>query len=355
MSDAVGPIIGVLVVLLVVALFCYKTLYIVHQAEGVVIERLGRYNRVLQPGISFVWPFVEAPRTFTWRKTYIDVNSNVVDRTTTDFRIDLRESVFNFLRQEVYTKDTILVDVNALMYYSIGDVRKAIYEVEDLQGAISNVAQTQLKDVFGGMTFTHALESQEVINNHMRRTFAKVFVKWGINVHRIELQDLRPKSNIGAALKKQMIAERERRGDFIRAEGKKSAMTLTSEGTKMVKFNLGIAEQEATRKRSEGQAGAKVEFAQAEQAALAAISGSIQSECSQTEFMIGRRYMEMLQSLFLQGKNKIIYLPYETAGMRGLINRLPSVFGSASERQNDALVTGGGGAPVAANPLDALN
>ena len=194
-------------------------------------------------------PFYEAPRTFTWRKTYIDVNSRVVDTTTTNFRIDLRESVFNFLRQEVYTKDTILVDVNALMYYSIGDVRKvcmrvcraptttmgwvcwcteevelrahlcicgrsgcfvltmsrpppppppppqAIYEVEDLQGAISNVAQTQLKDVFGGMTFTHALESQEIINNHMRRTFAKVFVKWGINVHRIELQDLRPKSS----------------------------------------------------------------------------------------------------------------------------------------------------------------
>ena len=69
-------------------------------------------------------PFLEAPRTFTWRKTYIDVNSKVVDRTVNDHRIDLRESVFNFLRQEVYTKDTVLVDVNALMYYSIGDVRK---------------------------------------------------------------------------------------------------------------------------------------------------------------------------------------------------------------------------------------
>ena len=139
-------------------------------------------------------PFIEQPRSFTWRKTYINVQGKVMDKTTTDFRIDLRESVFNFVRQQVYTKDTVLVDVNALMYYSIGDVRKAIYEVEDLQGAISNVAQTQLKDVFGGMTFTHALESQEVINSHMRRTFAKVFIKWGINVHRIELQDLRPKS-----------------------------------------------------------------------------------------------------------------------------------------------------------------
>lgn len=346
---AVGVVVAV--ILFIAFVVAYKGFYIVHQAEGVVIERLGRYERVLKPGINFVLPFIEAPRTFTWRKTYIDVNSKIVDRTTTNFRIDLRESVFNFLRQEVYTKDTILVDVNALMYYSIGDVRKAIYEVADLQGAISNVAQTQLKDVFGGMTFTHALESQEVINNHMRRTFAKVFVKWGINVHRIELQDLRPKSNIGAALKKQMIAERERRGDFIRAEGKKAAMTLTSEGTKMVKFNLGIAEQEATRKRSEGQAGAKVESARAESQALEIIAEAIQSECGQTEFMIGRRYMEMLQSLFLAAKNKVVYLPYETAGMRGLISHLPEVFGASNNRAS---------APVAvqaprADPLDALS
>ena len=74
-----------------------------------------------------------------------------------------------------------------------GTVAQAIYEVEDLQTAISNVAQTQLKEVFGGMSFTHALESQEIINNHMQRSFAKTFVKWGIHVHRIELQDLRPK------------------------------------------------------------------------------------------------------------------------------------------------------------------
>lgn len=72
---------------------------------------------------------------------------------------------------------------------------QAIYEVEDLQTAISNVAQTQLKDVFGKMSFTHALESQEIINTHMQRSFAKTFIKWGINVHRIELQDLRPKSS----------------------------------------------------------------------------------------------------------------------------------------------------------------
>lgn len=346
-------IIVVVIVLLIVLFVLYKSLYIVHQAEGIVVERLGRYDRVLRPGINFLVPFLEAPRTFTWRKTYIDVNSRVVDKTTTDYRIDLRESVFNFLRQSVYTKDTILLDVNALMYYSIGDVRKAIYEVEDLQTAISNVAQTQLKDVFGGLIFAKALESQEVINNHMQRSFARIFIKWGIIVHRIELQDVRPKSNIGEALKKQMIAERARRGDFIRAEGQKAAVTLTSEGTKIVKFNMGIAEQEATRKKSEGAAGAKVEMARAESQALETIAEAIQADgVSQTEYMIGQRYMDMFRALVLQTQStsrKVVYLPYEVTGMRGIIAQLPSVFGTAADRAQQR-------EPARrANPLDELS
>ncbi len=112
----------------------------------------------------------------------------------TSSRIDLRESVFNFLQQEVYTKDTVLLDVNALMYYCIFDIRKAIYEVEDLQGALSNTAQTQLKEVFGNMNFTEALTSQSSINEHLVKEFSKLFFAWGIHVERMELLDLSPKA-----------------------------------------------------------------------------------------------------------------------------------------------------------------
>ena len=97
------------------------------------------------------------------------------------------------MRQEVYTKDTILLDVNSLMYYRISDVKAAIYEVEDLQGAIVNVAQTQLKEVFGQMTFSEAMQSQSQINQHMKRAFGPRFSGWGIKVERMELLDILPK------------------------------------------------------------------------------------------------------------------------------------------------------------------
>lgn len=234
-----------------------------------------------------------------------------------NYRIDLRESVFNFPSQEVYTRDTILLDVNSIMFYRIVDIKKAVYEVDDLNTgtgmhfdykdvifkkcvAISNVAQTQLKEVFGNMSFTEALASQTKINSHMKTAFGERFSQWGVQVERMELLDMTPKqgTTISNAMKRQMIAERTRRAEFIIAEGQKSAMRLISEGTKMEKYNTGVAEQEATRKRSEGSAGATVELARAESKALEVIAAAFSADgASQTEFMISQKYMDLVTSI----------------------------------------------------------
>mmetsp|Transcript_6826 Transcript_6826/g.16206 ORF Transcript_6826/g.16206 Transcript_6826/m.16206 type:complete len:362 (-) Transcript_6826:35-1120(-) len=349
MADA-GVALGVTAaVLIVVGYILAKSIFIVHQAEGIVIERFGRFERVLSSGINFVIPFVDSPRSFTWRKTYVDLNGEVVDKTTTDTRIDLRESVFNFLRQEVYTKDTVLMDVNSLMYYSIGDIKLAIYQVDDLQNAISNVAQTQLKAVFGNMTLSEALASQHAINQHMKHNFAKTFASWGIVVERIELLDMTPKGSTASDMKKQMIAERNRRGDFIRAEGNKAAMRLTSEGTKMVKFNMGVAEQESTRKRSEGDAVARVEMARAESEALEKIGGAVAADgTSQTDYMLAQRYMELFRHATALVDSKVVYLPYDVSGLTGMIRDLPSIYGRKAPKL--AAMAPASGAAVEAAP-----
>ena len=152
--------------------------------------------------------------------------------------------------------------------------------------AISNVAQTQLKEVFGNMSFSEALASQTKINSHMKEAFGERFAQWGVQVERMELLDMTPKkgTTISDAMKRQMIAERTRRAEFIIAEGRKSAMRLISEGTKMEKYNIGVAEQEATRKKSEGSAGATVELARAESKALDVIAAAFVADgASQTE------------------------------------------------------------------------
>jgi len=229
----------------------------------------------------------------------------------------------------VYTKDTILLDVNSLMYYRIVDIKKAIYEIDDLQSAIINVAQTQLKEVFGSMTFSQAMESQQLINHHMMTAFGPRFFSWGIKVERMELLDMTPKQGVTyEAMKKQMVAERYRRSDFILAEGKKTAMNLVAEGSKRVELNLGIAEQECSRKRSEGERDAQIEVAHAEGHALDTIARAMAKEkCSQTEYMIAQHYLDLFREMAARVDTKVIYLPYQVSDISGVIKDLRHTYG----------------------------
>lgn len=161
------------------------------------------------------------------------------------------------------------------MYYRICDVKKANYEVDDLQSALTAAAQTQLKEVFGLMAFHEALECQDFINDYLVREFSSLFEKWGVEVLRMELIGLNTSDSHGAiaqTMKKQMIAERDRRAKYIATEGQKAASLLIAEGVKKVAHILGLAEQESTKKISEGHASATVVLAHAEKSSLDAIT-----------------------------------------------------------------------------------
>ncbi|KAJ6248446.1 hypothetical protein M0813_17640 [Anaeramoeba flamelloides] len=327
----VGGVVAGIVVLIIIALLA-KSIVVVHQSEGIVIESFGKFKKVLNSGLHFITPFIDSPRSFQWRVVEMNEMGRMIDKTTIHHRIDMRESVFNFLRQEVFTKDTVLLDVNALMYYRITSIYKAVYDVADLQIALSNTAQTQIKEVFGEMTFTEALISQKRINENLVREFYSLFKNWGVETLRMELLDLRPKSNIAAQMKKQMIAERERRGDFIKSEGKKMAIKLEAEGRRLESVNLGLAKQEATKKISEGQASAKIEVAHAEALALDMLSLALQPDgVLRSEYQIAQRYLTMLSAINRNSGHKTLYLPYDLNGMMSLISNLPTSFGINSK------------------------
>ncbi|KAF0701301.1 Aste57867_8230 [Aphanomyces stellatus] len=335
MSDLVGVWIAIGVIVLIGLILLYNSIYVVQQAEGIVIERFGKVQKVLDSGIHFVLPFIDSPRSFQWKKVVAGANGLLETRDASHYRIDLRESIFVFPAQEVYTRDTILLDVHSVMFYRIVDIKKAVYEVDDLNMAIANVAQTQLKEVFGNMTFTEALASQSTINAYIKKSFGERFAQWGLIVERMEVLDMLPKAGttIADAMKRQMIAERTRRADFIQAEGKKAAMRLLSEGTKLQKYNMGVAEQESTRKTSEGSAGAKVELARAESKSLELISAAFEADgASQTEYVISQRYMSMFNKMTRSLDKKTLFFPYETKGISGLIGQLRSVYGHNQQK-----------------------
>lgn len=324
--EAAPVVVGILLVFL--SVLWKQCVIIVRHSEAVVLERFSKFHRILESGINFKIPLVDEARLFSWTRVEVDESGRHSVKSINDVYIDLRESVFNFQEQQVFTKDTVLVDVDAVMYYKIVDVKKAVYEIDDLQVALCNTAQTQLKEVFGNLTFTQALQSQTSINEHLLEAFGKIFSRWGVECIRMEMRNLKPNSSqqIAQSMKKQMVAERHRRGEFIRAEGDKTAMRLEAEGNKVKRMNLGIANQEATRKRSEGEKDAKIEIAFAESRSLEFIGDSLKDEPGnpgQADYMMSQRYLETWGQMNAGNANKTVYLPIDFSGMSGLVKDLP--------------------------------
>jgi len=218
-----GTIIILVAIAIFVLIFTISGLKIVQQSETIIIERLGRYNRTLKSGINIIWPIIDKPRDITWRYVIDAIDGRKYVKFRTKSRIDLRETVYDFPRQNVITKDNVGVEINALLYFQIMDPVKAIYEIENLPDAIEKLTQTTLRNVIGELELDETLTSRDTINNKLRLILDEASNKWGVKVNRVELQDINPPEDIRQAMEKQMRAERDRRANILEAEGLKRA------------------------------------------------------------------------------------------------------------------------------------
>ena len=163
MELELGSLIIAGTIALFVLLFAIKGFRIVRQAEVMVIERLGRYKKTIESGINIIWPIIDQPRRY--KHDRIDVDGY---RGISTERIDLRERVFDFPKQNVITKDNVNVQINALLYFQIMDPVKAVYEIVDLPDAIEKLTQTTLRNVIGELELDQTLTSRDTINSKLQ-------------------------------------------------------------------------------------------------------------------------------------------------------------------------------------------
>src|SRR5881628_2759856 len=203
-----------LIVLLVVAAFVLlalaRTIRIVPQARAGVVERLGRYSRTLNPGLTIVVPFVDRIRDM----------------------VDLREQVVSFDPQPVITEDNLVVNIDTVLYFQVTNPKSATYEIANYISGIEQLTVTTLRNVIGGLDLEDTLTSRDEINNQLRGVLDEATGKWGIRVNRVELKAIDPPASIQEAMEKQMRADREKRAAILQAEGQKQAAILTAEGEK---------------------------------------------------------------------------------------------------------------------------
>lgn len=185
---------SVMIMIIVVAILAIAIvvngLMIVQQSQTVIIERLGKYYRTLNSGVNVIIPFIDRPRPMKWRYTVAANNGETYARFTEVSRIDLRETVYDFARQSVITRDNVVTEINAILYFQIVDPISAIYEISNLPDAIEKLTQTSLRNVIGEMDLDQTLTSRDTINSKLRTILDEATNKWGVKVNRVELQDI---------------------------------------------------------------------------------------------------------------------------------------------------------------------
>ncbi|MBN2638659.1 MAG: SPFH/Band 7/PHB domain protein [Bacteroidales bacterium] len=311
-----GSIIVLAVIALFVIFFVGSGIKIVRQSETMLIERLGRYNRTLNSGINIIIPVIDKPREIVWRYVLEDIADRQIVRFRNKARIDLRETVYDFPKQNVITKDNVNVEINALLYFQITDAIKAVYEIENLPNAIEKLTQTTLRNVIGELELDESLSSRDTINAKLRLILDDATNKWGVKVNRVELQDINPPQDIKTAMEKQMRAERDRRAAVLEAEGLKKAKILEAEGFKESEINRAEGDKQAEILKAEGEAQARIKVAEAEAKAIKLVTEAIDTKQSDPiKYLIAVRYLETLSEMTSGQDNKTIYLPYEASGV----------------------------------------
>lgn len=291
----------ILFALILVFIFATKAIKIIRPYEKGLIERFGKYQRTLGPGLQFIIPFVE-----------------------TIIKVDLREQVIDVPPQEVITEDNAVVTVDAVIYFEVTDPFKVVYNVARFELAALKLAQTNLRNVVGDLELDETLTSREKINGELRRILDDATDKWGVRVTRVELQKIDPPRDITDAMSKQMKAERTKRAAILEAEGIKQSEILKAEGSKQAAILEAEGRSQAIQKVADATRYKEIAVAEGEAEAIMNVYSAIHRGMP-SEDLIAIKYLETLQKV-ADGKATKIFLPMETSGILGSIAAVAEIF-----------------------------
>jgi regulator of protease activity HflC (stomatin/prohibitin superfamily) len=276
------------VAVVVVLVVLWRTVRIVPQANAGIVERLGRYQRTLDAGLTIVIPFIDRLRPL----------------------IDLREQVVSFEPQPVITEDNLVVHIDSVIYFQVTDPKAATYEIADYIWAIEQLTVTTLRNVIGGITLEDTLTSRDHINAQLRGVLDDATGKWGIRVNRVELKAIDPPGTIQEAMEKQMRAERDRRAAILTAEGVKQSQILTAEG-----------EKQSAILRAEGHKEAQVLEAQGQAEAIETVFRAIH-EGNADPKLLAYQYLQVLPQIAQGDSNKLWIIPSDFAQALGRVGSM---------------------------------
>ena len=296
-STTIGALLVGLLLFLLVLVTLVKTVRIVPQAHAGIVERLGRYQRTLTPGLQILIPYIDKMRPL----------------------IDQREQVISFPPQPVITQDNLAVNIDSVIFFQVTDAKDASYEIANYIQGVEQLTVTTLRNVVGGMDLERTLTSREEISEALRGVLDEATGRWGIRVNRVELKAIDPPSSIKDSMEKQMRANRDKRAAILNAEGTKQASILNAEGNRQAAILNAEGEAQAAVLRATANAKAESLRAEGQAQAIEQITKALR-DAQVDDRMLTYQYLRQLPEIAKGDANKVWVIPAELSGAMGRIS-----------------------------------
>ena len=290
-----------IVLLVIIAIIAFKSIKVVNQSEVYIIERLGRYYKTAEAGLTLILPFIDR------------VSSVVL----------LKELTMDIPPQGVITKDNVTINIDTVVFYQITDPEKSVYEIANLKKGIEYLAITTIRDIVGKMDLDETFGSRDNINFQLRSILDEATDKWGCKINRVEIKDINPPADIRDAMEKQMNAERNKRALILEAEAQKQSDITVAEGKKEAAILEAEAESEAKIRRAAGEAKAIKEVAEAKAKEIAMVYAAMK-DAAPDDKLVQLKSLEALKEVANGEANKI-FIPFEATSALSSLGAIKEV------------------------------
>ncbi len=284
-----------LVIFIIIVILALKTIKVVRQSEVYIIERLGKFHKVAEAGLTIIVPFIDTVRSV----------------------VSLKQQTMDIPPQGVITSDNVTITIDTVVFYKITDPARAVYEIQSLKKGIEYLSITTIRDIVGKMELDETFSSRDVINEKLRVILDEATDAWGCKIDRVEIKDITPPADIRDAMEKQMNAERNKRALILEAEAERQSAITLAEGRKQAAILDAEADRESRIRRATGEAEAIKQVADAKAQEIQLVYEAIKRS-DPSEKLVQLKSLETLKEVAKGDANKI-FIPFEaTASLASL-------------------------------------
>ena len=306
MEDSIPFIVFAVVVLAFAVLFLKSGIKIISQSDIYIVERLGKFHKVLDGGFHIIIPLVDQIRA----------------------QITVREQLVDISKQQVITKDNVNISVDGIVFLKVVDGKMALYNVDSYKRAIANLAMTTLRGEIGAMNLDDTLSSRDRLNSALQRALGDAADNWGVKIMRVEISEISVPHGIEEAMNLQMKAEREKRAIELKAQAEKEALIRNAEALKQEK----VLQAEAIERMADAKKYEQLALATAQKEAMDMINESMAQNAKAAEFLLARDRVGAFNELAKNGSKDKILVPYEATELIGSLSVLKDFLGARAAK-----------------------